>query len=359
MAIDAGKYKTKYAIFDEKEDSHYRTHSYPTKISEGNLLDDNIEDNTYVMEINGESYKVGSGATGHTKLEMSKLSPEHKISALTAIALEANDGDEFIVVVGCPLLEYQIVEKRGKYRTELLPKGEVTVTLKSKSREAFVKKSFMIKEIEVLPESYGVLLLNPTRFADGTVGVIDIGGGTAIGNISENFEIQQEFSMTTELGGNVLVARLVQELSSRFGKVNESLVSKILNRMPQDRYLSLKRGSEEDIARVKEESSKAIKQSIDAYIEEIKEAVRAKNWSLSFMDIVFIGGTSELLAEEIQQAFGNDVYIPINAELTNAVGFLKRIMSIYEPQKVVRTKEKFPDVKEAPPKFMDVEKNSA
>ena len=59
------------------------------------------------------------------------------------------------------------------------------------------------------------------------------------------------------------------------------------------------------------------------HVRAIKRECDAKHWSLDFMKIACIGGTTKILANELKLVFGNEIYIPDNPEFANAVGFLK------------------------------------
>lgn len=57
----------------------------------------------------------------------------------------------------------------------------------------------------------------------------------------------------------------------------------------------------------------------------IKTKCDARHWSLDFMNIVCIGGTSKLLEKEIYEIFGKETFIPDNAEYINVTGFLRKM----------------------------------
>lgn len=321
IAIDAGKFATKFAVYIPETETA-RKQKFRTKISAGDLRDDNIEKGTYLIEYEGKTYKVGNGATQEAKLELTKMGIEHRVCALTAIALVAEEGDVFHVAMGCPIMEYQNVNIREQYKEALLPSGEVSVKMKLGSDEEVITKTFTILSKVIYAESTGILYIDPMRFSGGTTGVIDIGGGTAIGNISENFEPNPLLSVTTELGGNVLISELSQELSARFGRVDMNLAAKLI-KMDKD-HRCLVHATKKDMEK---ESKEVIASFIKSYVNKIRRACDTKSWSLDFIDLVFTGGTSEILAPELRECFGDNIYIPDHSEFTNAVGFLKKLVS--------------------------------
>ena len=71
ISVDAGKFATKVGLFNP-DGNKAMEYKFRTKIDHGDFRDDNMEKNTYIIEINGETYKIGNGATTEAKLEMTK-----------------------------------------------------------------------------------------------------------------------------------------------------------------------------------------------------------------------------------------------------------------------------------------------
>lgn len=322
LAVDSGKFATKLAIYNpEKKDT--KTFKFRTKIGAGSFEDDSLERNTMIVEVNGKTYKIGNGATTQADLETSKQSEIHKICTLTAIAMcVSNDEvDEVNVAIGIPVKEWEVVEKRNAYKAYMLPEGEIKVVLKPNSDSAPIEKRFKIVSRFAYPESIGALYLDKMEeYAGNTAAVIDIGNLNINCTLWNDFELDKEYSLTDELGGNILIAGLAQELSAELSsRCAENHVAKVLMQPRNERKLVPNRPSPE--------VEKKSKEIIDAYllnhVKQIRRKCDAKHWSLDFMELVFIGGTSQLLKDEIKEVFGNEAYIPENPEYANVIGFLR------------------------------------
>lgn len=321
IAVDCGKFETKLAVYDKEKDK-FSKFKIRTMLDKGNFLDDALERNTFIAEYEGKVYKIGNGATREAALETTKKSEIHKVTTLCAIALVANDGDNVHVAIGCPIKDYEVVEKRIEYKNYILPEGPVTIKLKTKSDNDPVEKTFNIVSRYVYPESAGVLYLDMKRYAEKNCGIVDIGGLNTNGTQFEDFEPLHKYSFTNEFGGNNLVAGLSQELTSEFGmRCSEDYVRKVIRLPLEQRKLVPNNGDKN----IEERSKKIIDEYMLNYVKDIKRSCDAKNWSLRFMDLTFIGGTTKILQNEIFQVFGENIYIPNNPEYANAIGFLRRL----------------------------------
>ena len=114
LAIDCGKFGTKMAIYNPETDTVLKF-TFRTMLDNGNFDDDALERNTFIAEYDGKVYKIGNGATREAALETSKMSEIHKVTTLCAIALVANNGDNVHIAIGCPIKDYEIVDKRNEY----------------------------------------------------------------------------------------------------------------------------------------------------------------------------------------------------------------------------------------------------
>lgn len=326
IAVDSGKMFTKVAVFSLENTTdllknEVKKFSFKTKFSAGDFADDAIEGGTFICDVGGTVYKLGNGAKNEAPLHTSKKSEIHKICTLAAIAMNTSskEVDDVYVVIGMPVDEFALMDKRQEYKDYILPDGTVEVKLKKSSEGEILTKKFNIVGKYVYPESAGALYFDPIRYEGKSVGVIDIGNLNINNTIWDNFDYDSNFSFTDELGGNILLTGLSQELSSRFGRVKENYVLKVL--LQEKRCLIPNNGNK----KVQEESAKVIDQYLIKFVEEIRRKCDAKQWSLDFIPLVFIGGTAGLLAKEIKQVFGENVVIHENPEYVNVLGFLQRL----------------------------------
>lgn len=341
IAIDSGKYATKVAKYN-KDTGVVDMFKLRTKIGIGNFADDALEQNTVIAEYNGKVYKIGNGAQQEAELNTTKASEVHKICTLTAIAMcvSSNEVDEVHAAVGIPVKEWENVDKRIAYKNYILPDEEVCIRVMTKSGKEPVEKRFRIVSKHVYPESQGALFLQKVApLNSGTVAVLDLGNLNINCTCWNNRELDRQYSLTDELGGNILISGLSQELSAAFGRCDENLVAKVLCLPKKDRKLRPNRPN----PAIEEESKTMIDDYLINHVKMIKRRCDAKHWSLDFMSLVFIGGTSSLLQSEIRTVFGEDVYIPKHPEYANVCGFLRvmcaKMLNVVIPLPDIDTEE--------------------
>lgn len=321
IAVDSGKFATKLAVYDKKKNKT-SIFKFRTKTGAGSFDDDSLEKNTFIAEIDGVTYKIGNGAITEADLQTSKKSESHRLCTLSALAMCAScdEVDEMHVAIGIPVKEWEVVEKRNEYKNYILPDGEISVTMKTKSDEPPKTKRFKIVSKYVFPESVGALYLDRTMdYKDSTAAVIDIGNLNINCTCWNSFELDRQYSLTDELGGNILIAGLSQELSAQFSRCDENLVARVLTLPKEERKLCPVRPN----PKTEEDSRKVIDNYLLEHVKTIKRRCDSKHWSLDFMNLVFIGGTSKLLKNEIYEVFGECVYIPDEPEYANVIGFLR------------------------------------
>ena len=323
VVVDAGKGGTKVALYTEKDG--IKTFEYQTKFSAGDFCDDALENNTFLAKIDGETYKVGNGALTKAEIQTTKMTPIHKISTLTALALCASDDeiDDMDVVVGCPLSEYAIPAKRKEYMDYVLEEGEHTVEIKTKSDADPVIRKFNVTFRKVLPETAGIFFTMLDDYEGEPIGVIDIGNVTAIGAVYDDFEIDHNFDFTDMRGGAMLISLLSQKLTARFSKYNQKYTLKLLLRPANERFLENK-----NIPGIEEDSKKLIHDEIISYLHGVRELCNAAQWSLDYMKLVFGGGTAHMLQDEIKEVFGDNVVFAPYEKMANAIGSLRRLVQL-------------------------------
>ncbi len=326
IAVDSGKFATKVAEYLIKDDK-VRTFSVRTKISDGYFIDDAIENNTVVVEIDGHVYKVGNGAKGDgANLDTDKNDDIHRICTLTALATVASSSekDVFHVAIGLPAKDWEIPPKREEYKTAMLPKGDIKITIRPNSRLEPITKTFTIKDRFAYPESIGALFMDGviedvTLHPNIPTGVIDIGNLNLNATFWQGKDPVYSKFCTQEIGGAILIQELAQELTSNIDYVDEIIAANILKAAPGERHLPVGLGlTDEEVVR----SEEIVKQVLKNYAEKIRRACKQRNWSLKTTRIVAIGGTSQDVKAELEEAFGNITVLP-NSSMCNVLGYLR------------------------------------
>lgn len=324
IAVDPGKHATKVAIYD-KEKNETKVFSFKTRFNDGDFEDDSLEKNTFICEVDGKVYKVGNAATTQAEQVTSKQTEIHKLCGLIGIALCCSDGevDNVHVAVSIPVKEWEVVEKRNAYKAYMLPEGTQKIKVKTSSAGEIKEKSFNIVSRYAFPESQGALFLdNAEDNVESMAAIVDIGHLNINCTIWDNFELDRKASVTNELGGGILISGLSQMLSAEFSRCDEKYVEKLLLREDHnDRCLKPK--NPDAYPDMEDRSRKLIKEYLLSHVRDIKACLDARKWSLDFMNLIFMGGTSMILEDEIREVFGSEVYIPEHAEFANALGFLR------------------------------------
>lgn len=345
IAVDSGKFATKFAEYDPKKDQ-VRKYSIRTRVSEGDFRDDAIEKSTVVVEIDGKVVKVGNGARGAgVNLDTDKKSEDHRICTLTALAMLASskEKDEMYVAIGLPAREWASVSKRMDFKEYMLPDGDITVTIKKDSNSEAVKKTFCIKAKYVFPESIGALFMDETMnmvTPTSIIGVLDLGNLDLNATLWQGAELLQDKSATEELGGSILIQSLSQELST-ITACDELVVANILKQPADERCLpNIGTLTDEQL----EESKRVIKRVLQTHAERVKKCCRSRQWSLDVTNIIAIGGTSKDIADELKETFQN-ITVLENSQYCNVLGYLRMLCSrIPEIGKVIPLKETEPEV---------------
>lgn len=334
ISIDAGKYASKVVEFKKEKDC-IKEYMFSTKVSPGDFRDDSLNKNTFLAEIDGEVLKIGNGASGDgAELTTSKATPIHKQCILFAIALFCSDSesDEVYVSVGLPADEWRDVSKREEFREYLFgteKDKEYSIKIKTTSDGEVIEKRFVIKKSYIFPESLGALFSDDSPNPMNYLGVLDIGNLNVNASIFLNAELQPDESITSEMGGSILCQSIANALSVKFGRCSETYVMQLLKK--KKRYLPATKG----FPNIEEESATIITNCIYDHILKIKRMLDAKQWS-DFIQIVAIGGTTNLIRKELSEVFGEKLTILKSPCYANSYAFLRLMCSrIPEINKVV------------------------
>ncbi len=315
ISVDSGKYETKASMM--LSPGTIKHLSFKTQISESTERFSNDTSKTYGVKFEDKYYLIGESARTQS-FERSKQNILHKISTYTAIALmmkeSGSNGDSINLAIGCPLSIYINRDARKYYKDYIAPSGrKISITVND---EPF---TFTILKSIVYPESSGVIYLNKERYENDLVGVVDIGGLNANCCIYDNLvpKAGPDSMFTLEMGGNILTSNIMTKLESEF----ETEIGTILyEKVMKDGF----------IKKCPEESSRRISELKRAHVIDILTECKRHKWSIDNMDIVFTGGTSKLLKNEIQEIFPTAIldHLDEDASFKNADGFLKQLLIV-------------------------------
>lgn len=294
FAVDAGKFATKAMAGDER----LMFRSNYTRIDESNSIP--LEGCSFKVEIDNKTYILGDmGEESDYSLE--KQSVLHKMATYTAIA-KLGGRDDVKVAVGCPVSIFKSDENRKLYaeymkeQPQMFKVDDVSIKIK-------------IDKIVVLPEGSGPIYTDE-RFKNKRVAVIDLGGRNMNFTIYNN-RLPQVSSMFTENYGSMDIETLIKQQFDT--KYRCSLEDKDVRAILEQGGIKYKGQLE---------GQKHVKEILEGYVDKVLARVQKANFNLDTMDVVFTGGTSLLVEEEIKQRLSHAEVIK-DAQWSNAEGFNK------------------------------------
>jgi hypothetical protein len=306
VAVDSGKYATKAMTL--RPDGTEKSLVFRTKMEE--TIRNEAQGQSYIVEYGGKRYLLGEQAESNSA-KSSKAEDLHKIATYAALHQLCNSGDEIVVAIGCPLSVYENPESKNAYKEFMFPSKQISIKVGDTT------KHLVIRSVIVLPESSGIIFLEPEKYGKSLIAVIDI-GGLNINCSTYNHGVPVLSTLYTDtLGSNVLTQNLKNALSTMYNiDIPQWIMDEILKEgyvVDNTRENGIKEGSREFIADFKKK-----------HVQTILKKCEANGWNLSMMRLVFTGGTSEMLAEEIKSVLPGATIYP-NGSNVNVRGFLKAI----------------------------------
>lgn len=313
IAVDAGKYATKSAV-RRCGDKPEKVDSFLTRMDESDIDFGSLSSGkNFAVAFDGKKYRIGDSAS-HDSFVETKTEDIHKICTYTAISQFADNGDEVILGVGCPLSIFINPTARNEYAKFMKGDGDVSIMVNG------ILHNFTIKSVSVFPESSGVVYLGFDRYRTSSVGVIDCGGLDTNCAVYNNLMPQLSTLFTARLGGKVMRKALLDLLNTKLGlevPIQDYQMDEIL----KNGYVMNRRFPEKENL-----SRKLISEYKRTYVQEIYDSCVKHGWSLDTIPLVFVGGTALALKNEIQSIFGvdNDSFFE-DSEFLNVKGFLRAL----------------------------------
>lgn len=321
ISVDSGKGFTKISVIknDRIEDMNIESRMDASDMCES------PEKETYIVEYEGQVFKIGCGANQQAPYETTKKSTIHKISTLTAIALHCENNDIINIAIGCPLTIYENVQQREDYKDYMLPKGDVKITVKTPKKN--IERVFSFGKRLVFPEGSGILYLNMKEFQNRYIGVVDLGSLNMNGSIYNNCMMQHDYSITSaDLGANPLINSLAKRLNAAYS-INVS--PEWVDNMLKDPDKTNRMVRSKNVPDAYEKSPLLIAEHLESHVEKIIEALTKAQWDILNTSLIFVGGTSGLIEEELRKVFKNngvdEITIPEDPQHANARGWLKAL----------------------------------
>lgn len=306
IAIDSGKFATKAVM--QKADGSERFISFRTKMQETARTD--VQGKSFIVEFGGKRYLLGEQAEVISS-KTTKAEELHRIAAYTALAQLADSGDDIVVVIGCPLSVYENAESKKQYKEYMFPTRQIDIKVNEMTKHLNVVSTI------VLPESSGVIYLEQELCEKAAVGVIDIGGLNVNCCVYNKTVPVLSTLYTDNLGSNVLMQDLKNALAIKY---NEDIPDWMMEDVLTQGYLTDNMSSDG----IRPGSKEFIREFKKNHINKIIHKCEANGWNLRTTRLIFSGGTSELLKEEIKSVLPGATILAEPAK-ANVRGFLKAV----------------------------------
>ncbi len=315
ISVDSGKFGTKAVLRgangEPESEITFLTKCDKEEVGSNDfrLLDDGI----YSVEFEGIKYTVGE-KDGYDSFNESKAELIHKICTYTAIARLVDNDDVVVLAIGCPLSIFLNKDACTQYVEFMRGKGRTTIKVND------VEKTFVIMSVSAFAEGSGYIYLNFEKCSEEIVGVIDIGGLNTNCCVYDHILPVRSSIFTTRLGGKRMRKALLDQLNSKL-MPEVPLPDYLMDDALKKGYVMNRRDPEKE-----ELSRRIIREYRINHVKEIYDSCISHNWALDSMRLVFVGGTSLLLKNEIKEIFGvDDDSFFDDAAFLNARGYLRAL----------------------------------
>ena len=302
IAVDAGKHTTKAMtrVQGEKVKLDFRT-----KILQIDNIDLDAQGTTFKVEFGGHTYFVGEQGEIQD-YDVSKNSLLHRLCIYTSAGL-LMDSKSVTLVCGCPLSVYANKQLKEKYRESIFDNGYVKIGINGEVKTLYIDK------VLIPPESSGILYICPEMFKGKRSAVIDLGGLNLNAGIYNGLSPEVSSLFTKNLGSVELENDIIKQLNSKFA----------IDIKPNEVPFIIENGGITFNSVIHPDSIAIVDGCINAYFQKIIQATRQQGYNLDRLNqVVFVGGTSQLLKDRIHRHFPHAV-VPPDSQYTNCTGFLK------------------------------------
>jgi len=294
VAVDSGKGFSKFLVRDINTREH--KHSvFPTKVQKASNNGWDLSSNSFTVEYRKETYMIGDAITDNlVNADLTKTTKEHLLCIYLSIANAIKVSNikkagiyNVNLAVNTPLTIFKNKKLKQEYEDYIRQEGKVIqLTVNGELYH------FKIKNIFPLQEGLGSLFIRQNDFRDKNVIQIDIGtlnvSVSSFNNLIPNFDS----NFSNNFGTNSLYSKLRERLSTDYGV---TIHYKDIEQIVKDRVLVV---AGEKMA----DSTVVIKELMKNHAQQISASLKSEV-SLNNTEIVFIGGGSLLLKEQLQELF--------------------------------------------------------
>ena len=301
IAVDPGKFAIKSAASDVPEVRSLRSKIYA--LNENEQFDP--QGNSVYITYEGKNYIIGDQGVAVDQ-DFSKETILHKIGLMASLSRYIKDGDSVRLILGCPASIYKDKSAREKYRDYMTDNGTLKFETNTDTYTVSVVSTL------VLPESSGAPYVYPQYFKDSRVAVVDIGGLNLNFSVYNNLVLELDSMRTVNYGGYMVEDLVKTSFSGRFG---------VSLKQPDYEQVLVNDGLFKN-GTVLPESTDLLHELFHQFASDISKVVKSFDYDLSLMKVLFIGGSSYLLKDDITE-FIPHALIKSDCANVNVLGFLK------------------------------------
>lgn len=317
LALDIGKYETKAigrkadGTVDDIKRVSFRTKSYD--LDKGYI---DLAGNSYKIQIDNKEYIIGEQGT-EVSNDTSKTDLVHKLSAYCAISeyIQPETDTDIYLVLACPVSVLKQSQDKEEYKNYIGNNGEpIEIIVNDK------KYKFTIKNTTIKAEGSGIIFTHFELFKDKTIPVIDFGGLNMGFSVYTNGVCKAEDRFTGNFGTQKLTI-MIQDMLVSLSKGNE-VAYYIAEKVLQLGYRT-------NLGEIDTESIEKVKEVKNKFLHDALKTIKARGYALNEFDgIVFVGGTTQKLKEQIKKIFPG-AFIPENSQWSTVEGLYKIAIAKY------------------------------
>ena len=303
---------------DEKENSLIRINIRTKKHDLDKGFIDKEGENSYKIKFLDKEYIVGEQGTEKVH-GTSKTHLTHQLCCYTAITrlLEPNTTNNKIhMVIACPSSVLKIAKSKEEYK-EFMSNGGNLIEIEVDGEHY----EFTIEDIMVKAEGSGIVYLESDLFRNKDVAIIDLGGLNMGFGLYRNGSCKITERFTAVCGTDRLVELVGESISEYLNGdvLTEDENKKILD----DNGVKVK-------GQVDEKSVVYVKKAKENYLNEIIDITKNKKIDLEKLDkIIFVGGTSLHIKDEINERYSDFAKVSSNAHVATVEGLFKVALKRY------------------------------
>lgn len=315
IAVDSGKSYTKAVM--RNENHVIERVKFRTKVMEANLFEnDLVLKNTSVIEYNSKKYLVGDSISeDYVDYNLTKQTNEHLISIYLAIANILDRSPNYsamakvFLAINIPINIYKNEQKKREYEA-FIQNNKKVIGIEVDGRPF----SFVIENVIALPEALGPVFYEVNNYRQKRALIIDIGSLNT--SFLECNRLIPSFDkmLVSNLGINILRSAISEHLSSVYAI---SFTNDDAEQILRDRRVLID-GVEQ------KEAYEIIINAFEQHVKQIINYAKSRKISFANTEIVFTGGGSILLREQLSKHFPHATFIPSeDAQFANTLSFLK------------------------------------